>query len=114
MEGRSDDVIELATVDGGTVAVHPLHLRAPFVGFPDVVQYQVVHDERGLSVSTVLRPGAPADLTHRVRAALADRLVTAGAVPPPITVTAVAGIERDGGSGAKFATVRSRLRSRPS
>jgi phenylacetate-CoA ligase len=114
VEGRSDDVIDLPMVDGGTVAVHPLHLRAPFVGFPDVVQYQVVHDERGLSVSTVLRPGAPADLTHRVRAALADRLVAAGAVPPPITVTAVAGIERDGGSGAKFATVRSRLRSRPS
>jgi phenylacetate-coenzyme A ligase PaaK-like adenylate-forming protein len=114
IEGRSDDIIELPTVDGGTVAVHPLHLRAPFVGFPDVVQYQVVHDERGLSVSTVLRPGAPADLTHRVHAALADRLVAAGAVPPPITVTAVAGIDRDGGSGAKFATVRSRLRSRPS
>lgn len=112
IEGRSDDIIDLPTVDGGTVAVHPLHLRAPFVGFPDVVQYQVVHDERGLSVAAVLRPGAPADLTHRVRAALAERLVQAGAVPPPITVTAVAGIARDDGPSAKFAVVRSRLRSR--
>jgi hypothetical protein len=79
-----------------------------------VVQYQVVQDERGLSVSTVLRPGAPDGLTQRVRAALADRLVAAGAVPPPITVTAVAGIAHDGGPSAKFTVVKSRLRSRPS
>ncbi len=51
---------------------------------------------------------AARQLAGQARQSLADRLVTAGAVPPPITVTAVAGIERDGGSGAKFATVRSR------
>jgi phenylacetate-coenzyme A ligase PaaK-like adenylate-forming protein len=109
VEGRSDDIVHLAAPGGGTVAVHPLHLRAPFAAFPDVVQYQIVRDHSGLSVSVVLRPHAPADLTDRVRAALADRLAGAGAVPPPITVTPVAQIAREGGPSAKFAVVKSHV-----
>jgi phenylacetate-CoA ligase len=112
IEGRSDDIIELATPDGGTVALHPLHLRSPFVEFPEVVQYQVVHDrnpdEHRLSVAVVLRPDAPGDTAGRVREALARCLERAGAVPPRITVTPVAHIRRDGGPSAKFAVVKTR------
>jgi phenylacetate-coenzyme A ligase PaaK-like adenylate-forming protein len=106
VEGRSDDIVHLAAPGGGRVAVHPLQLRAPFAAFPDVVQYQIVHDRTGLSVAVVLRPNAAPDLPDRVRLALAERLAAAGAVPPPITVTPVAQIPREEGPSAKFAVVK--------
>jgi phenylacetate-CoA ligase len=111
VEGRSDDILHLPTPAGGTVAVHPVHLRAPFIGFPQVVQYQVVHDERGLQVSVVLRPGAATDTTERIRHALTGRLRTAGALPPPITVNSVPGIDRGTNHAAKFAVVQARHRT---
>jgi len=107
VEGRSDDIVDLAAAGGGTMAVHPLHLRAPFAAFPEVVQYQVVHDERGLSVSVVLRPGTPSDIAQRVRGALAHQLSDNGAVPPPIIVTPVPRIDRESGHSAKFTAVKS-------
>lgn len=107
VEGRSDDILDLPAAGGGTVAVHPLHLRAPFTGFPEVVQYQVVHDDHGLRVSIVLRPGAAADTPQRIHSALASRLRTAGALPPPIIVTPVTGIDRGTNHAAKFAIIKS-------
>ncbi|MQA14959.1 MAG: hypothetical protein GEV09_12520 [Pseudonocardiaceae bacterium] len=109
VEGRSDDILDLPAPGGGTVAVHPLHLRAPFAPLPDVVQYQVVHDRRGLSVWVVLRDGAVADTPQRVRSALVDELVGAGALPPPVTVTPVTGIDREAGGAAKFKIIKSEL-----
>jgi phenylacetate-coenzyme A ligase PaaK-like adenylate-forming protein len=107
VEGRSDDIIELPAARGGTIRVHPVHLRAPFASFPDVVQYQVTHDDKGLSVWVVLRQGAAAAITGQVRSALAVGLRRAGAVPPPITVTPVNGIDHEGGIAAKFAVIKS-------
>ena len=76
------------------------------------MQYQIVHDERGLSVSVVLRPDAPADTPARVAAALARRLADTGAIPPAITVTPVTHINHGGGQSAKFSVVKSLLRRR--
>jgi hypothetical protein len=90
------------------VTVHPFQLRAPFLELLEVRQYQVVHDPAGLHVAVVPREDAPADTPARVRAALAGGLRAAGAVPPPIEVTPVPGIERDLGHGAKFKLVCSR------
>jgi phenylacetate-coenzyme A ligase PaaK-like adenylate-forming protein len=112
IDGRSDDIVELPAADGGSITVHPLHLRAPFAGFPDIVQYQIVHDERGFSASVVLRPDAPLDTPGRLQAALARQLAETGAIPPPITVTPVMHIEREGGHSGKFAVVKSLLRPR--
>jgi phenylacetate-coenzyme A ligase PaaK-like adenylate-forming protein len=105
--GRTDDVLQLPAAGGGTVAVHPFHLRAPFAAFVDVVQYQIVQHDRSLSVSVLLRPAAPADTTARISAALTAGLAGAGAVPPPINVTPVARIEHDGEHSGKFTVVRS-------
>jgi hypothetical protein len=97
-----------AVLLAGPVTVHPFQLRAPFLELLEVRQYQVVHDPAGLHVAVVLREDAPADTPARVRAALTGELRAAGAVPPPIEVTPVPGIERDPGHGAKFKLVRSR------
>jgi phenylacetate-CoA ligase len=110
VEGRSDDIIELPAHGGGTVPVHPVHLRAPFASFPDVVQYQVVYDGKGLSVWVVLRPAACTEVIERLREALAEGLRRAGAVPPPIAVTPVSGIDHEGGIAAKFAVIKSLVR----
>jgi phenylacetate-coenzyme A ligase PaaK-like adenylate-forming protein len=110
VEGRSDDIIELPAHGGGTVAVHPVHLRAPFASFPDVIQYQIVHDHGGLSVWVVLRPSAAPAITGQVRSALAAALRRARAAPPAITVTPVSGIDHEGGIAAKFAVVKSLAR----
>ena len=58
-------------------------------------------------MAVVLREDAPADTPARVREALARELRDAGAVPPPIQVTVVPGIDRDPGHGAKFKLIRS-------
>jgi phenylacetate-coenzyme A ligase PaaK-like adenylate-forming protein len=110
VDGRSDDIIDLPAHGGGTVRVHPAHLRAPFASFPDAVRYQIVHDDNGLSVRVVLRPAAAPGITERLRSALAAQLRRAGAVPPGITVTPVNGIDHEGGTAAKFAVVKSLAR----
>ena len=94
--------------DGGQVAVHPFRLRAPFARLLDVRQFQIESDGAGLHVAVVLRGSAPADLPSRVRSALAGELAAAGAVPPPISVTPVATIEREGGQAAKFKLIKCR------
>jgi phenylacetate-coenzyme A ligase PaaK-like adenylate-forming protein len=106
VDGRSDDVLSLPRAGGGTVAVHPFRLRAPFADLLEVRHYQVAHDPAGLHVAVVLREEAPADLPARVRAALVRQLHDAGAVPPPIEVTAVPELRRDPGHGAKLKLIR--------
>jgi phenylacetate-CoA ligase len=113
VDGRSDDLITLPGAGGRPVTVYPFQLRAPFLELLEVRQYQVVHDPAGLQVAVVLREDAPADTPARVGAALAGELRAAGAVPPPIEVTPVPGIERDPGHGAKLKLVRSRAAPSP-
>jgi phenylacetate-CoA ligase len=113
VDGRSDDLITLPGAGGRPVTVYPFQLRAPFLELLEVRQYQVVHDPAGLQVAVVLREDAPADTPARVGAPLAGELRAAGAVPPPIEVTPVPGIERDPGHGAKLKLVRSRAAPSP-
>jgi phenylacetate-coenzyme A ligase PaaK-like adenylate-forming protein len=106
--GRSGDILSMPGRDGGRVAVHPFRLRAPFARLLDVRQFQIESDDAGLHVAVVLRGSAPADLPGRVRSALAGELAAAGAVPPPISVTPVATIEREGGQASKFKLIKCR------
>jgi phenylacetate-CoA ligase len=110
IDGRSDDVITLPAPGGGEVAVHPMRLQEPFAGFPEVRQYQILHDQAGLHVRVVLRPSAAPGTPARVHAALSDAVRAAGATPPAIQVTPVPEIQRDTGHGAKFKLVQSTVR----
>jgi phenylacetate-CoA ligase len=109
VDGRSDDVVTLPAAGGGRVGIHPFRLRAPFSELLEVRQYQVVHAPAGLRVKVVLRDSAPADTPARVRDALARELRQAGAVPPPIEVAVVPGINRDPGHGAKLKLIKSTM-----
>jgi phenylacetate-CoA ligase len=108
IEGRTADTLTLPARHGGEVAVVPLRLGAPFAALPAVRQFQIVHDGGGLEVRVALDPSAPADTTERVRGAVLSVLEEAGAVAPPLRVTAVAELEREPGAAAKLKLIVSR------
>lgn len=112
VDGRSDDILTLPA-PGGTVAVSPRPLRAPFIAFPDVCQYQIRHDGTRLDVHVVLRPSAAPDTPTRLRIALLDAITNAGALPPPVDITPVATIDREPGDAGKLKFVKSSWPPRP-
>jgi phenylacetate-coenzyme A ligase PaaK-like adenylate-forming protein len=110
IDGRAADTLHLPARAGGQVTLLPYALAAPFAELPAVRQYQIVHHPDRLHVRLVLRPAA-ADVRERVRAALRDTLVAAGAVPPRIDVECVAELEREPGPAAKLKLVKSTVRA---
>jgi phenylacetate-coenzyme A ligase PaaK-like adenylate-forming protein len=107
VDGRDDDILKFPGLQGGTVAVYPHRLRAPFAALPDVLQYQILHGDARLRLRVTLRPAAAPDTTAVVRDALARAIMDAGAVPPAIEVERVSEIEREPGGGAKLKLVKS-------
>jgi phenylacetate-coenzyme A ligase PaaK-like adenylate-forming protein len=107
VEGRLADTLELPARDGGMVSVHPVRMGEPFAAVPDVRQFQIVHDEAGLTARVVLRDSSPPDTLERVRSGVLAQLEAVGAAPPPLEVEAVAEIEREPGPAAKFRLVKS-------
>ena len=112
VEGRLADTLELPARNGGTVSVHPVRIGEPFAAVPDVRQFQILHDESGLTACVVLRESAAPDTLERVRSALLAQLEAVGAVPPPLRVEAVDELEREPGPAAKFRLVKSAVASR--
>jgi phenylacetate-coenzyme A ligase PaaK-like adenylate-forming protein len=108
IDGRTGDTLTFPGRDGGTVALLPLRMGAPFVRLPEVRQFQLVHDPAGLEIRLVLDPAAAADVPDRVRAAVATAIEEAGAVAPAITVRPVAELEREPGAAAKLKLIVSR------
>jgi phenylacetate-coenzyme A ligase PaaK-like adenylate-forming protein len=106
VEGRSDDVVRLEGRDGGIVPVPPFRLRAPFARFPEVLQFQLVHDTEGLHARVVLAGAATREAPERIRAALVAELEGSGAIPPRVDVQPVAELEREPGQGGKLKLVR--------
>jgi phenylacetate-CoA ligase len=108
IDGRTADTLTFPARAGGTVAVLPLRIGAPFAGLPQVRQFQIVHEPGGLEVRLVLDPQAAPETPAIVRAAVLRVLEEAGAVPPPVTVTAVDELEREPGPAAKLKLIVSR------
>jgi phenylacetate-coenzyme A ligase PaaK-like adenylate-forming protein len=107
VDGRSDDILEVAARGEGTVRIHPYRLRAPFALISGVRGYQIVQRPDGLVVRVVpgsTRTGLHETVEAEVRKALRD----AGA-DVPVRVESVAAIEREPGPAAKVKLVRSEL-----
>lgn len=105
VEGRADDVLRLPGAAGATVAVHPIAIRSPLAGVPELRRYKVVHDRDGLHVRLELRSGGD-DVAQRVAALLREHLAQAGAAVEP-RVEIVERLADDGASG-KFRLIESR------
>ena len=108
IDGRTGDTLTFPGRDGGTVALLPLRMGAPFARLPEVRQFQLVHEPASLEIRLVLDPAAAADVPDRVRAAVATAIEEAGAVAPAITVRPVAELEREPGAAAKLKLIVSR------
>jgi len=108
IDGRTADTLTFPASRGGTVAVLPLRIGAPFARLPAVRQFQIVHEPGRLEVRVVLDPAAAVGTPEDVRAAVAGALEEAGAVPPRIDVSPVAELEREPGPAAKLKLIVSR------
>jgi phenylacetate-CoA ligase len=84
IEGRSDDVLELAGRGGAIVAVHPLHF-ASVARDREVAEFQVVQEGPRLRVLVVARGAAP-ELDGRLRETVAGALRDLGVVAPAVDV----------------------------
>jgi phenylacetate-coenzyme A ligase PaaK-like adenylate-forming protein len=105
VEGRADDVLRLPDAAGDTVAVHPIAIRSPLAGVPELRRYKVVHDRDGLHVRLELRSGGE-EVAQHVARLLRERLAEAGAVIEP-RVEIVDRLADDSVSG-KFRLIESR------
>ena len=56
IDGRTADTLTFPARDGGTVAVLPLRMGAPFARLPAVRQFQIVHEPGRLEVRAGARP----------------------------------------------------------
>ncbi|HEX6572259.1 MAG TPA: hypothetical protein VF055_09565 [Steroidobacteraceae bacterium] len=105
LDGRSDDILALPSVAGGTALVHPLALRSPLAKVVGLRQYRLVHDADGITVEAVLTsPAAAAEIVECLRDALARQGVTT----VPLRVAPVAAIARHHDSG-KLKLIESRV-----
>ena len=106
VEGRADDVLRLPGAAGETVAVHPIAIRSPLAGVPELRRYKVVHDRDGLHVRLELRSGGD-EVAQHVARLLRERLAEAGAAIEP-RVEIVDRLADDSVSG-KFRLIESRV-----
>ncbi|HYF25282.1 MAG TPA: AMP-binding protein [Baekduia sp.] len=107
VQGRTDDVLELPSVRGGTVTVHPMAF-APLGSVPGVREFEVVQRPDGLHVRVVAPGGNGAP--GGVLAALRGALEPLGVAPEPQPrVEVVPAIARDASRAGKHKLVRAEL-----
>jgi phenylacetate-coenzyme A ligase PaaK-like adenylate-forming protein len=106
VEGRADDVLRLSSAAGEPVLVHPIAIRSPLAGVPELRRYKVVHDPGGLHVRLELRSGGD-EVAQRVALLLREHLAQAGAdIEPQVEI--VDRLADDSVSG-KFRVIESRV-----
>ena len=96
IEGRSDDVLEIPTQDGGRVTVHPLQF-APVTRDRGVREFQVVQEGPRLRVLVVPRASASGELEARLRDAVSRRLAELGVEEPKVVVERLDKLPRSAG-----------------
>jgi phenylacetate-CoA ligase len=106
LEGRSDEILEMPRRDGGSVKVHPIHLRSPLAAEPAIAQYQIVQTAAGLDVTLALvRGSAENGVAAKIEHALREKLETLGVASPEIRLAIVDHIAREEGAG-KFKLIK--------
>ncbi len=107
LTGRLEDTIILDGRDGRHVRVHPNHFEETIEERAEIARYQVLHQPHQITVSAVTRNGYDEDWVGPLTEALAVRLRSLGADPPPIRVKIVGDLERPDTIGAKLKVIRS-------
>jgi phenylacetate-CoA ligase len=111
VEGRSDDIIYLQGHQGQDIPVHPLHFWSAMGVIKEIKEYRVVHEDKGMNISVVLRKGVSGDgVADEIKANLRKRFETLGAKCPDIRVRFIDKIERDPNMMGKVKLVQSNVR----
>lgn len=98
VEGRSDDVLELPSTEGGTTKVHPAALRSPLAGVGALSEYRIIYAAGELRVQAVL-DGSYGRASQEIEAKLGAALAEQGAQVASIRVESVGKIPRHPHSG---------------
>ncbi len=99
IDGRSEAVLEFPSDRGAPVRVHFIHWVSWLSEVPSVAEYQIVQEGDDLTVSVVLRSGAPTnETTAELDRVLRARLASLG-VDVPLTVRVVDRLAREGSAG---------------
>ena len=104
IEGRTSEILELASTDGGTIRVHSNRLRRAFVPLRDVSAHQLRIGPERITAVVVPTPGARDGVAADVERALAHELVELGA-SATVAVRLADAIERDVARAGKLQVI---------
>lgn len=94
--GRSEEVIRLEALDGGTVDIPPVILCGMLEEFSEVAEFQIRRDAEAINIEAVLNADVPSQAEVEVRLAthMESGLRALGARPPRIRTVLRARLER--------------------
>lgn len=101
VDGRADELLDLAAPGGGRVRVHPLALRSPMARIAGVAEYQVQAAPDALTILVVPRDGAGPELADEVAARVVSALRDAGAGDVHVGAELVTALQRGDGAGKR-------------
>lgn len=111
VEGRSDDIIYLQGHQGQDIPVHPLHFWSAMGVIKEIKEYRVVHEDKGMNISVVLRKNASQDgVADEIKTNLGKSFEKLDAKCPDIRVQFIDKIERDPNVMGKVKLVQSNVR----
>jgi len=115
IEGRSDDIVYLRTVEGKNVPIHPIHFHSVIGALPEIKEYNVAQEDQRITLMIVLRTGASKEeVACTLKRNLRSSFESLGAVCPDIQPIFVNRIDREPGAMGKLKLIKSGPRKRTS
>jgi phenylacetate-CoA ligase len=111
VEGRNDDIIYLPNTRGRDIPVHPIHFLSALGVIKEIKEYRVVHEDKGMTISVVLRKEASGDgVADEIKANLEKSFKTLDVKYLDIRVRFIDKIERDPNAMGKVKLVQSNVK----
>ncbi len=111
VEGRSDDIIYLQGHQEQDIPIHPIHFWSAMGVIKEIKEYRVVHEDKGMNISVVLRKGASGNgVADEIKANLEKGFEKLDAKCPDIRVHFIDKIKRDPSMMGKVKLVQSNVR----
>jgi phenylacetate-CoA ligase len=110
IDGRADDIMELLTLGGDPVPVHPNHFAEAIEAIAGVHAYQVTELKHGIQISAVAPAHGSDEIAKAITAAIRQRLEPLEVAHTPLCVRIVEQIPRPDVASGKFKLISARPR----
>jgi phenylacetate-CoA ligase len=110
IDGRADDIMELLTLGGDPVPVHPNHFAEAIEAIAGVHAYQVTELKHGIQISAVAPAHGSDEIAKAITAAIRQRLEPLEVAHTPLCVRIVEQIPRPDAASGKFKLISARPR----